>query len=126
VYGWHLGDTSLVFADIVNLSARIAYAVHFVSAFFSTNSARSASVLSWGSALPEGDSVLHVVYRVQYDRVRGDVPGTFARAEAGISVLMKKNSTSVGGVLGLVCLATWWFTEGRRHLALSRERAKTE
>jgi oligosaccharide translocation protein RFT1 len=130
LYGWHLGDTSLVFANIINLSARIAYAVHFVSAFFSTNSARS--VLSWGSALPGWRLCLACCVSwavVRQSQKRLDVPGTIVRAGAGISVLMKKNilvHVGTGGVLGLVCLATWWFTEGRRHLNLSRGRAKTE
>ncbi|KAJ7915534.1 Rft protein-domain-containing protein [Mycena leptocephala] len=130
LYGWHLGDTSLVVANIINLSARIAYAVHFVSAFFSTNSARS--VLSWGSALPGWRLCLACCVSwavVRQSQKRLDVPGTIVRAGAGISVLMKKNilvHVGTGGVLGLVCLATWWITEGRRHLNLSRGRAKTE
>jgi oligosaccharide translocation protein RFT1 len=129
LYNWQLGDPSLVFANIINLSARIAYAVHFVSGFFSKNSARA--VLSWRNALPGWR--LHLACGVSWTVVRWserrlDVLGTVARG-AGFSVLMSKNvlvHIATGGVFGLVCLGTWWWTEGRRHFVLARGHAKTE
>ncbi|KAJ6546967.1 Rft protein-domain-containing protein [Mycena capillaripes] len=130
LYSWHFGDTSLVFANIINLSARIAYAVHFVSAFFSANSARA--FLNWTSALPGWR--LGLVCCVSWAVVRQserrlDVLGTVARAGAGFSVLINQKvvvHVALGCGLGCVCLATWWFTEGQRHLALSMGRVKTE
>ncbi|KAJ7349075.1 Rft protein-domain-containing protein [Mycena albidolilacea] len=129
LYNWQLGDPSLVFANIINLSARIAYAVHFVSGFFSKNSARA--VLNWRNALPGWR--LHLACGVSWAVVRWserrlDVLGTVARG-AGFSALMSKNvlvHIATGGVFGLVCLGTWWWTEGRRHFVLARGHAKTE
>ncbi|KAJ7722286.1 Rft protein-domain-containing protein [Mycena maculata] len=129
LYGWHFGDSSLVFANIINLSARIAYAADFVSNYFSKNSARSA--LTWRKVLPGWS--LCVVCGASWAMVRRmekelNVLGTIARAEAGISVLMNKPvllHVALGGVLGCVCLGTWWFTEGR-HLVLSRGRTKMD
>lgn len=129
LYHWQLGDPSLVFANIINLSARIAYAVHFVSGFFSKNNARA--VLNWRNALPGWR--LHLACGVSWTVVRWserrlDVLGTVARG-AGFSVLMSKNvlvHIATGGVFGLVCLGTWWWTEGRRHFVLARGHAKTE
>lgn len=130
LYGWHFGDSSLVYANIINLSARIVYAVFFVSAFFSANNARS--VLAWRNALPgyslsTACCVSWAVVRQSARRL--DIPGTVARSGAGISVLMNKNvlvHVATGGVFGVLCLGVWWYTEGRQHLALSRARPKTE
>jgi len=132
LYRWQFGDASLVFANIINLSARIAYGVHFVSAFFSKNSARS--FLSWRSALPGWRLYLACgvsLTVVRWSERRLNVFGSVARAGAGFSVLMNKNvlvHVAIGGIFGLVCLGTWWFTEGRRHLVLARTqgRPKTE
>ncbi|KAJ6582822.1 Rft protein-domain-containing protein [Mycena sp. CBHHK59/15] len=129
LYGWHLGDTSLVYANIINLSARIAYAVHFVSAFFSKKGARD--VLSWTRALPGWKLSTACVISwavVRQSEKRSDVMATIGRTGAGFSVLMNKvvlGHVATGGVLGCICLATWWYTEGR-HLVLSRGRPKSE
>ncbi|KAJ7771594.1 Rft protein-domain-containing protein [Mycena metata] len=130
LYGWHFGDSSLVYANIINLSARIVYAVFFVSAFFSAYNARS--VLAWRNTLPgyslsTACCVSWAVVRQSARRL--DIPGTVARSGAGISVLMNKNvlvHVATGGVFGVLCLGVWWYTEGRQHLALSRARPKTE
>ncbi|KAJ6488475.1 Rft protein-domain-containing protein [Mycena vitilis] len=130
LYSWQFGDTSLVFANIINLTARIAYAVYFVSAFFSANKARA--FLQWKGALPGWRLCLACGVSwglVIQNAKRLDILGTIARAGAGISVLMNKNvlvHVATGGLLGCVCLATWWLTEGRQHLELSRKRVKTE
>ncbi|KAJ7168323.1 Rft protein-domain-containing protein [Mycena crocata] len=130
LYGWQFGDTSLVFANIINLSARIAYAVHFVSAFFSSHSARSS--LRWRKALP-GWRLCFVCCMswavVRQSERRLDVFETATRVGGGFSVLLNKTvqaHVATGGVLGCVCLATWWLTEGR-HLVRSRgAKTKTE
>ncbi|KAJ7702201.1 Rft protein-domain-containing protein [Mycena rosella] len=129
LYGWQFGDTALVYANIINLSARIAYAVHFVSSFFSAHGARSA--LSWGKALPGWRLVVACCVSwaaVRQSERRLRVLETTARAGAGISILMNKTvlvHVATGGTLGCVCLATWWFTEGR-HLVTRGGRPKTE
>ncbi|KAJ6606401.1 Rft-1-domain-containing protein, partial [Mycena vulgaris] len=125
LYGWHFGDTALVYANIINLSARIAYAVHFVSGFFSEHGARSS--LSWTKALPGWMLCLACCASwglIRRNEQRSAVLEKIARAGAGISVLLNKTvlvHVATGGVLGCMCLATWWFTEGR-HLTLSRGR----
>ncbi|KAJ7460938.1 Rft protein-domain-containing protein [Mycena galericulata] len=129
LYGWHFGDASLVYANIINLSARIAYAVHFVSAYFSNHSARSS--LEWKNALPGWRLSLACCVSwavVRQSEKRLDVSGTIARAGAGISVLVNRPvllHVATGGALGCACLATWWLTEGRQ-LVRSRGRSKTD
>jgi len=129
LYGWNFGDASLVFANIINLSARIAYAVQFVTTYFSKNDARSS--LRWSNALPGWKLSLACCVSwavVRQSEKQLDVSGTIVRAGAGISVLMNKPvllHVATGGGVGCVCLATWWFTEGR-HLVRSRGRAKTD
>ncbi|KAF7359236.1 Oligosaccharide translocation protein RFT1 [Mycena sanguinolenta] len=130
LYAWQFGDASLVYANIINLSARIGYGMYFVSAFFTKNSARSS--LSWKSALPGWR--LCLVCSVSWAVVgwngrKSDVYGRVARIGAGFSVLMDRGvqvHVAIGGVFGLVCLATWVFTEGRHHLVVAREHAKAK
>ncbi|KAJ7273072.1 Rft protein-domain-containing protein [Mycena rebaudengoi] len=115
LYRWHFGDTSLVYANIINLSARIAYAVHFVSGYFSSKTARD--VLEWREALP-GWKLWAVCCAswaiISQNEKHLDVVATIGRAGSGISVLTNKaivGHVATGGVLGCLCLATWWFTE---------------
>ncbi|KAJ7221716.1 Rft-1-domain-containing protein [Mycena pura] len=129
LYRWHFGDMSLVFANIINLGARIAYAVHFVSPFFRTNGARSS--LRWTSALPGWRLcfVCGVSWAiVKQNEKRLNVFGAITHTRAGIAILKDKTvlgHVAIGGVLGCICLATWWFTEGRR-LVLQRRRPKSD
>ncbi|KAK7035777.1 Rft protein-domain-containing protein [Favolaschia claudopus] len=130
LYGLQFGDTSLVFANIINLSARIAFAVYFISAYFTRNNAHSH--LRWRTTLPGWRHCLVSVgagILVRLSERRLDISRTVARAGSGISVLRNKNvlmHIAVGGVLGIACLATWWFTEGRKHISRTQKRAKTE
>ncbi|KAJ7491225.1 Rft-1-domain-containing protein [Mycena latifolia] len=129
LYGWNFGDTALVYANIINLSARIAYAVHFASVFFSAQGARSS--LSWWKVFPGWRLCIACCLSwvvVRQSERRLEVLETVAHAGAGILVLMNKRvlvHIATGGALGCISLATWWFTEGR-HLILSRPRAKTD
>ncbi|KAJ7090353.1 Rft protein-domain-containing protein [Mycena belliarum] len=128
LYGWHFGDTALVYANIINLSARIAYAVHFVSIFFSAHGARAS--LSWRKVIPGWKLCLAcgVSWAVMKQSERRLSVLEIARAKAGISVLMDKAvlaHVATGGVLGCVALGTWWVAEGQ-YLILSRARSKTD
>ncbi|KAJ6500598.1 Rft protein-domain-containing protein [Mycena sanguinolenta] len=130
LYAWQFGDASLVFANIINLSARIAYGMYFVSAFFSKNSVRSS--LSWRSAIPGWRLFLACGVSwavVGWNESKSDVYGRVARTGAGFSVLKDRGvqvHVAIGGACGLVCLATWVLTEGRHHFVAARERTKAK
>ncbi|KAJ7611578.1 Rft protein-domain-containing protein [Roridomyces roridus] len=130
LYNMQLGDPSLVYANIINLSARIAYAVYFVSIYFTNNNARAS--LTWSQALPHWKLTLACLISwavVGQSERRLDVLGTVVRAGAGFSVLLNKNvllHVGLGGVMGCVCLATWWITDGPRLIAQWRGRVKKD
>ena len=119
LYALRLGDASLVYANILNLSVRIIYSVYFISSFFLNHNARG--VLTWTRTLPGWPVIL----------ISG-LSAAFIRATATqldvLEVVKKGGITTLfrlpivmhvmfGGIMGLACLTTWWISSGR-HLSI--------
>lgn len=126
LYGLHLGDASLVYANIINLSVRIIYSAHFITSFFAGRGARH--VLHWKRVIPTGPvwliaGVSTVLIRTAERRL--DTLTVIANGGRKALVTMPVLTyVGLGGFLALTCLGTWWMSSGR-YLDMSR-RSKTE
>jgi len=125
LYRLGLGDTSLVYANVLNLSARITYCLHFVSTYFISqqHAFRCLDALpSWtlGITCTLSAVLLHLSGK-QFDAER-------LAAELGRSALLNKFvllHVGIGVVLSIMCLGAWWKSSGR-YLDLSVRRSKKE
>ena len=127
LYRLGLGDTSLVYANIFNLSARIAYCLYFVSTYFNQHSEQHA--FRWSDALPSwtlcitctlSAILLHLSKR-QFDAQR-------LAADLGRSAILNRFvllHVGIGVALAIICLGAWWKSSGR-FLDLSVRRSKKE
>ncbi len=127
LYRLGVGDASLVYANMINLAARIAYAMIFISSFFKRRG--SPELLRWTALIPKalfcgtlGGSfgLLRLLYRqLSIERII---------EENGRASLLNRNVVVfilTGGFFGLVSLGILWkiTTEARRQL---RSRRKTD
>lgn len=126
LYGIHLGDASLVYANIINLSVRIIYSAHFISSFFAGRGARH--VLRWKQVIPTMPvwfiaGVSAILIRAAGKRldVLTAVANGGRKALITVPVL---TYIGLGGFLALTCLGAWWMSSGR-YLNMSRH-SKTE
>ncbi|KAH7905716.1 Rft protein-domain-containing protein [Hygrophoropsis aurantiaca] len=124
-YNLHLGDTSLVYANIINLVARICYTSQFISAYLKRH--RGARELTWWTAMPRWQFILMsmislsaIVYNARRAGVEEIVALNGQRALLNPTVVLH---VSLGIGLGILCLVTWWATTGK-HL-FSATRSKT-
>lgn len=126
-YRLGLGDTSLVYANILSLSARITYCLHFVSTYFAKQ--RSQHAFRRLDALPPWtlcivcilSAVLSHLSKKQLDAER-------LAAELGRSAILNKSvllHVGVGIALTITCLWVWWRSSGR-YLDLSVRFGKKE
>ncbi|PPQ98651.1 hypothetical protein CVT24_004149 [Panaeolus cyanescens] len=135
LYRAGFGDASLVYANIINLSARIAYCLNFTTIYFnSTQNSTSSPVFSIRrSLLPSWAFVLSVaISRAVIAKSEAYFKPLELVNNFGRGVLFQKYfiaHVAVGGCLGLACLGVWWMTTGR-HMKLSMpsrtSRNKTE
>lgn len=115
LYGMHLGDASLVYANIINLSARIGYCVHFISVYYRSHEARA--VLRWKDALPRRGVLLTAILSgalIWYSKIVLDVTGVLRAG--GRAVLLRTPivlHVLLGMVLAVLSLGVWWFSSGR-------------
>lgn len=126
LYGFGFGDASLVYANIINLSVRIAYSLGFVREFYTKNNA-SESFL-WTNALPSWHLFLITglsALSVYLNNKRLDISGIL-KTNGRLAIL----NTSVlfhivlGSILAVACLLSWWVS-ARAYLLLLRK-GKTE
>ena len=125
LYRLGLGDTSLVYANVLNLSARITYCLHFVSTYFifQQHTFRRLDVLpSWtlGITCTLSAVLIHLSGK-QFDAER-------LAAELGRSAVLNKFVSlhvGIGVVLSIMCLGAWWKSSGR-YLDLSVRHSKEE
>jgi oligosaccharide translocation protein RFT1 len=114
-YALQLGDVSLVYANILNLSVRIIYCVYFISSFFAKHNA--LGVLEWSKALPTQSVILTSTLSAVFIWIS-------SRRLEVLEVMREEGRTAllslpimihivIGGVMGLVCLAAWWMSSGR-------------
>ena len=128
LYRLGLGDTSLVYANILNLSARISYCLHFVSTYFANQRSqqhafrRLDALPSWTLCITcTLSAVLFHLTKKQLDAER-------LAAELGRSAILNKFvllHVGIGVALTITCLWVWWRSSGR-YLDLSVRRGKKE
>lgn len=126
--GW--GDVSLIYANCVNLSARVAYCLAFAVQFFDTPPSSPAtssqpapntaarSKFSVKRSLPPlpflvASAASAVLIRVSASRLNV----ASALANGGKYVVLQRNvltHVAVGAGLGLMCVGVWWGTSGRK------------
>jgi len=113
-YSVGLGDASLVYANIVNLSARIIYSLRYATNFFNEP---KTSIFRWQDTLPSRSlcvvSVLSAaIIQLSQRRLKADEIASHLgkRALLDSSVLLH---VGVCGSLAPLCLGTWWRTSGR-------------
>jgi oligosaccharide translocation protein RFT1 len=134
LYRAGLGDASLVYANIVNLSARIVYCLRFTIRFFSSSSSVSTAtttpLFTWRSVLPSSSLCLaSAVSAVLVWASERQLGALSIAAQHGRGALLHPRviaHVGVGGVLALVCLAVWWRTSGRYLGAIPLRRTKVE
>lgn len=111
-YALGVGDASLVYANIINLSARIAYSLHFISSYFKSH--HTGDLLRWKNTIPPWPLVASSLASwliIYYDERRWKIREIVA-AKALLSVPIMVH-VGLGGLLGLTCMAIWWFSSGR-------------
>ncbi|KDQ54484.1 hypothetical protein JAAARDRAFT_135495 [Jaapia argillacea MUCL 33604] len=125
LYSFQLGDASLVFANIVNLSARILYTGNFVSRYFHSHGVGdhwrwSHVTLDWRSVVCLLISRVVMVESAAWLGVNEELEtqGRHALFRAPILVHI-----GLGVVLALVCLGTWWHQSVR---VIMLQRVKVE
>jgi len=126
LYALGFGDASLVYANIVNLSARIVYSLHFVSSYF--KSCKAGDLLRWKDVVPSRSliasslvSFLMIHYDERKRKIHMIVNAGGQKALLSVPILMH---IGLGGILGLTCVAIWWFSSGR--FLISSYRLKVE
>jgi len=113
-YRLGLGDSSLVYANIVNLCARILYCLIFVDGYFKKATSahfRFYKVLPpwelWVTSLTSA-AVIHVSERRLNANELALQLGR--RALMNVSVLVH---VAIGSSLAILCILTWWISSGR-------------
>ncbi|KAH7927704.1 Rft-1-domain-containing protein [Leucogyrophana mollusca] len=125
LYNLHFGDTSLVYANIINLTARIGYVLNFASSYFKGH--ERAYQLAWRTLMPTWQFIAVSVmslFAISCNGRRIDVMDIVATAgrKALLSSAVAMH-VALGAGLGILSIATWWTTAGNS--LISRTRAKT-
>lgn len=117
-----LGDASLVYANIVNLSARILFTMAFTFRYFRkhTNSAPFGVSDIFPGWRFLGTVVVSYAAISMNESKQRIVELSRSRALFSVPVLLH---ILMGGSMGLACVAVWWLTTGRRVVA--KLKAKT-
>jgi oligosaccharide translocation protein RFT1 len=112
-YGIGFGDASLVYANIINLSARIFYCAVFVSSYFASGN----NPMRWNNVRPRWHVLLAMVVSgiiIWYsDRTLGASEEVRSHGRAAVLSLTVILHMGLGGILLLACIATWWIASGR-------------
>lgn len=126
LYALGLGDASLVYANIINLSARIAYSLHFISSYFKSHHA--GELLRWKNVIPSRYviasslvSLLIIHYHERKWNISAVVDPGGHLVFLCIPVLMH---IGLGGLLCLICVAIWWYISGRYLVSYFRVKAE--
>ncbi|KAF8136134.1 Rft protein-domain-containing protein [Boletus edulis] len=126
LYNIGFSDTSLVYANIANLTARIWYTATFVVIYFGKRMKSHQLILvnvvpGWKFSGMVALSFLAISRNKARQHVAEEVERLGRRALFSTLVL---GHVAFGAGLGLVCVGLWWITEGKRLVA--RERIKAE
>ena len=107
-----LGDPSLVYANMMNLTARIMYCSSFIDSYFRSRGA--SKYLVWRHAVP-GPAIFTVSILSKlilwYAERRLNIPETIADYR-GLQVNVIAHLV-LGIVLALTGVGTWWMSSGR-------------
>jgi len=111
-YRLGLGDTSLVYANIINLAARIVYCWFFTKSYFGSRGA--SKFLVWKHAVP-GRAVLAIAILSRsvlwYTKRKLGIPANVYDGRGHQANII--TYTFLGIFLALACVSTWWRTSGR-------------
>jgi oligosaccharide translocation protein RFT1 len=106
-------DVSLVYANIINLTARIIYAAQYASTFFDRNKTThrwSTSTPTWQFLLAAMLSYLAISMT---DIHHQSVILLQTKGREAILHAIVMSHLAQGAGMGLCCVATWWLTSGR-------------
>ncbi|KAG9217939.1 hypothetical protein CCMSSC00406_0008580 [Pleurotus cornucopiae] len=129
---FELGDASLIYANIVNLLARISFCLFFVQTFFQgqyqaivfqaaappTHKPIQSYPFTFkpGEWLPHPRVITTCVLSYAILSSKALVPPPITTSSSPMRYLLSKvmiRYIGVGGVLGLGCLYVWWITTGK-------------
>lgn len=123
LYVFGFGDSSLVYANILNLSARIIYALRFTSAYFHYH--RCDDILTWKNVMPRKRLLLVSSLSslaIFLNNSRSNVSGIVAAGGRGalleFPVIMH---IGLGGALALTCMTVWWSSSASVLAKIKRE-----
>lgn len=126
LYRLGFGDVSLIYANTINLAARILYCLSFSSRFF-TAKERSVTFGLWQLVPPipflVASAAASLLVRISASQL--EVPATLKNA--GRYAVFQKNvlaHVGVGGLSGVSCLIIWLYVSRRRVAALVRRSKK--
>ena len=112
MYKLGLGDASLVYANILNLSARIAYALHFISSYFQAHSCQDC--LKWRSVIPQKRLIVVSVLSLLIVLINSDRSNATDIVRAGGKVAFLQSEVighiALGAILCLASVAVWWLS----------------
>jgi oligosaccharide translocation protein RFT1 len=111
-----VGDVSLVYANMINLTARIAFCGAFAQRWFHE---RSSQIGLWQRVFPKptmvGMMLLSRLVIAADEKRLG-----FGERPLGVRHVLEH--FAVGGAMGLCCLAVWWTVEGRTMVRTARSK----
>ena len=131
LYHLGLGDTSLVYANILNLSARITYCLHFVSTYFANQYSQQHAFRRL-DALPSWIlCITCTLSAILIHLSKKQLDAEHLAAELGRSAILNKSvllHVGIGITLSITCLWVWWRTWrlSGRYLGLSVRHGKKE
>ncbi|KAF9078048.1 Rft protein-domain-containing protein [Rhodocollybia butyracea] len=128
LYRLQLGDVALVYANIINLSARIIYAWRFSNTFFIRNTGNTGNLLKWEDVLPPWSLVLGLAASALAIRSSEMVFGAteIVQREGRMGILRRPVvlHVALGGILAVLCLGGWAWS-ARRFLSMRWKKTKT-
>lgn len=122
LYRLGFGDTSLVYANIANLSARIMYCLRFISSYF--GSRQAGHLIRWRDMAPSTALIASSLLSwclIQYSATAFGISRLIQLGgRAAILKIFVIMHVVLGGILAVSCLTIWWFTSGRPSLRSHR------
>ncbi|CAA7261928.1 unnamed protein product [Cyclocybe aegerita] len=132
LYRLGFGDASLVYANILNLSARIVYCLRFATSFFmhsKPTSLNSKPLFRWQDTLPPKSlfaiSAFSAIVVYASDVRLGTDALTAKLGRAALTNPSVVLHVGLGGLLTVGCLLMWWVSAGQ-YLKLPSQHKKME
>lgn len=126
LYSLDIGDASLVYANVVNLSARIVYCLAFDIQFFAKSSPPQS--FQWTQVIPSWKLLAVFGLSATLIRISENLLGVIQIVEKGRFALFKTPiliHVALGATLAIVCILVWWVSVGR-YLSLPGRGRKIE